>query len=37
MDDPKTVIALSAVDRNSGPFARILLWGLSKSQSVGGG
>ncbi len=37
MDEPETVIALSAVTRNSGPIALILLWGPSKSHSVGGG
>ncbi len=35
MDGPETMIALSAVARNSGPIALILLWGPSKSHSVG--
>ncbi len=35
MDGPETVIALSAVARNSGPIALILL--RVKSHSVGGG
>ncbi len=30
MDGPETMIALSAVARNSGPIALILLWGLLK-------
>ncbi len=34
MDGPETVIALSAVARNSGPIALILLWGPLKSQTV---
>ncbi len=33
----ETMIALSAVARNSAPFALILLWGLSKTHVVGGG
>ncbi len=33
----RLMIALSAVARNSGPIALILLWGTSKSHSVGGG
>ncbi len=33
----RLMIALSAVARNSGPIALILLWGPSKSHSVGGG
>ncbi len=37
MDGPETVIALSAVARNSGPIALIFLWAPSKSHSVGGG
>ncbi len=37
MDEPETAIALSAVARNSGPIALILLWGPSKSHSVGSG
>ncbi len=37
MDGPETVIALSAVARNSGPIALILLWGPSKPHSVRGG
>ncbi len=37
MDGPETVIALSAVARNSGSIALILLWVPSKSHSVGGG
>ncbi len=37
MDEPETMIALSAVARNSGPNAQIFLWGSSKSHSVGGG
>ncbi len=35
MDGPEIMIALSAVARNSGPIALILLWGPSKSHSVG--
>ncbi len=35
MDRPETVIALSAVARNSGPIAVILQRGPSKSHSVG--
>ncbi len=34
MDGPETMIPLSAV---AGPAALILLWGPSKSHSVGGG
>ncbi len=37
MDGPETVIALSAVAKNSGSIALILLWGPSKSHSVGDG
>ncbi len=37
MDGPETVIAFSAVARNSGPIALILLWDPLKSHSVGGG
>ncbi len=37
MDEPETVIALSAVARNSGPIALILLCVPSKSHSVGDG
>ncbi len=37
MNGPETVIALSAVAGNSGPFALILLRDPSKSHSVGGG
>ncbi len=37
MDGPETVIALSAVARNSGSIALILLWVPSKLHSVGGG
>ncbi len=37
MDGPEPVIAISAVARNSGPIALILLRGPSKSHSVGGG
>ncbi len=37
MDGPETVIALSAVARNSGPIALIFLWGPSKSHSVADG
>ncbi len=33
MDGPETMIAVSAIARNSGPFALILLWGPSKSHS----
>ncbi len=36
MDGPETVIALSAVARNSGPFAVILLWGPIKIRFSGG-
>ncbi len=37
MDEPETMIALSALARNSGPIALILLWVPLKSHSVGGG
>ncbi len=37
MDGPEKMIALSAIARNSGPFALILQSGPSKSHSVGGG
>ncbi len=31
MDEPETMIALSAVARNSGPNAQIFLWGLPQN------
>ncbi len=37
MDGPETVIALSAVARNSGPIALILLWGSLKVTFSEGG
>ncbi len=37
MDGPETMIAVSNIARNSGPIVLILLWGPSKSHSVGGG
>ncbi len=36
MDGPETVIALSAVGRNSGPIALILLWGPLKITFIEG-